>query len=68
MLNLTWNEIAFVLFLFLLVWLAGRLPRLGDALGDFLHGYRTAGGKAPSAASESAEGDRPRPGKHNTPS
>jgi hypothetical protein len=42
-LNLTWNEIVFGGFLFLLVFFVGYLPRLGDAIGDFLHGYRTAG-------------------------
>jgi len=49
-LNLTWNEIAFVAFLFLIVVVAGYLPRVANALGDFLHGYRTAGGGAQGAA------------------
>lgn len=63
MLNLGWNEIAFVGFLFLLVTFVGYLPRLGDAIGDFLHGYRTAGGggqgeSAPPDAKDKAEGKR----------
>jgi len=40
-LGLTWNEIGFVAFLFVLVSVAGYLPGLGNAIGDFLHGYRS---------------------------
>lgn len=42
MLDLTWNEIGFVAFLFVLVWFVGYLPALGNAIGDFLFGYRSA--------------------------
>jgi Sec-independent protein translocase protein TatA len=49
----------FVAFLFLLVWVAGYLPRLGDAMGDFLYGYRSASGKPASPSPKSAQVDRP---------
>lgn len=45
MLGLTWNEIGFVAFLFMVVWAVGYLPGLGNAIGDFLFGYRSAAGK-----------------------
>jgi Sec-independent protein translocase protein TatA len=40
-LGLTWNEIGFVAFLFVLVWAVGYLPGLGNAIGDFLYGFRS---------------------------
>jgi hypothetical protein len=41
-LGLTWNEIGFVAFLFVLVSASGYLPGLGNAIVDFLWGYRSA--------------------------
>lgn len=55
MLNLGWNEIAFVGFLFLLVFFVGYLSRLGDAIGDFLHGYRAAARPAEPAHPETKD-------------
>jgi hypothetical protein len=53
-LNLTWNEVWFVAFLFLLVWVVGYLPRLGNLLGDLWYGYKNAGKppEGPSAGND----------------
>lgn len=52
MFDLTWPEAGFTLLLFLLVTVTGWLPRLGNALGDFLYGLRrTKGQQAPQAGS-----------------
>jgi Sec-independent protein translocase protein TatA len=57
-LNLGWNEIAFVGFLFLLVFFVGYLSRLGDAIGDFLHGYRAAAGGRPAEPAQPETKDK----------
>ena len=41
MLNLTWSEIGFSAFLFLIVYFVGYLPRIGDFIGDVVHGFRS---------------------------
>ncbi|HMJ55315.1 MAG TPA: hypothetical protein VK540_24740 [Polyangiaceae bacterium] len=43
MLGLSTSELAIVVFILLLVVVAGRLPRWGEALGSYLYRRRNAG-------------------------
>jgi Sec-independent protein translocase protein TatA len=38
--GLSGGEIAVILFLFAIIAAAGRMPRVGESIGEFLAGYR----------------------------
>lgn len=40
MFGLSASELGLVLFLFALIFASGKLPRVGEALGEYLAGYR----------------------------
>ena len=40
MFELTRGELALVIFLFALVWIAGRVPRVGERLGGWIAGQK----------------------------
>jgi Sec-independent protein translocase protein TatA len=53
--GLSTSELAIVVFILLLVIVAGRLPRWGEALGSYL--YRRSNGGPPSAEAPSSNDD-----------
>ena len=55
MLGLSTSELAIVVFILLLVVVAGRLPRWGEALGSYLY-KRSHGGRTESSAPASQDG------------
>src|SRR5258707_11949038 len=57
MLGLTPSEIGIVIFIFLLVVAAGRLPAWGEAAGGYLHRR-----KAPNRQDPPTDADAPKPG------
>jgi Sec-independent protein translocase protein TatA len=59
MLGLSTSELAMVVFILLLVVVAGRLPRWGEALGSYLYRRRN-GGHSDAEGTASHDGTSPR--------